>query len=165
MDPHRPLIGLVYWERFSLAEASSILGKKEGTVRGRYHRARTALRSQLEADTTASVADPARPARQTSTAPQPNRKSRLAPGHLDRDANRGCLGSGVDKRECGCGDHEPEDHGAGDGHDGPSPEPTTSWAAYRPIREDDGADATNGRRDHSHDGSCPARLKCEQTVV
>ncbi|MET2012961.1 sigma factor-like helix-turn-helix DNA-binding protein [Microbacterium chocolatum] len=70
LDPiDRDIIGLVHWEGFSLAEASSILGKKEGTVRGRYHRARTALRSQLEADTTASVVDPARPARQTSTAP------------------------------------------------------------------------------------------------
>lgn len=49
LDPiDRDIIGLVHWEGFSLVEASRILHMKEGTVRSRYHRARTALRVQLE---------------------------------------------------------------------------------------------------------------------
>lgn len=42
------IIGLVHWEGFSLVEVSRIVGMKEGTVRSRYHRARTTLRTQLE---------------------------------------------------------------------------------------------------------------------
>lgn len=42
------IIGLVHWDGFSLVEVSRIVDMKEGTVRSRYHRARTALRTQLE---------------------------------------------------------------------------------------------------------------------
>lgn len=45
----RDIIGLIHWDGFSLVEASRILRMKEGTVRSRYHRARTALRAQLTA--------------------------------------------------------------------------------------------------------------------
>ena len=45
----REIIALVHWDGFALVEASRILGMKEGTVRSRYHRARTALRSHLTA--------------------------------------------------------------------------------------------------------------------
>jgi RNA polymerase sigma factor (sigma-70 family) len=42
------IIGLVHWDGFSLVEVSRIVGMKEGTVRSRYHRARTVLRTQLK---------------------------------------------------------------------------------------------------------------------
>lgn len=42
------IIGLVHWDGFALIEVSRIVGMKEGTVRSRYHRARNALRTQLE---------------------------------------------------------------------------------------------------------------------
>lgn len=45
----RDIIGLVHWDGFTLVEVSRILGKKEGTVRSRYHRARAILRAQLRA--------------------------------------------------------------------------------------------------------------------
>lgn len=49
LDPvDRDIIGLVHWEGFSLVEVSRIVAMKEGTVRSRYHRARTSLRSQLQ---------------------------------------------------------------------------------------------------------------------
>ncbi|OAH50398.1 hypothetical protein AYL44_08040 [Microbacterium oleivorans] len=44
----RDIIGLVHWEGFSLIEVSRILRMKQGTVRSRYHRAKTRLRKQLE---------------------------------------------------------------------------------------------------------------------
>lgn len=44
----RDIIGLIHWEGFSQVEASRILRMKEGTLRSRYHRARAALRAQLE---------------------------------------------------------------------------------------------------------------------
>ncbi|WP_104133227.1 RNA polymerase sigma factor [Cryobacterium sp. M91] len=44
----RDIIGLVHWEGFSLVEVSRILRMKEGTVRSRYHRARTSLRAELD---------------------------------------------------------------------------------------------------------------------
>lgn len=43
----RDIIGLVHWDGFTLVETSRILGMKEGTVRSRYHRARTTLRTML----------------------------------------------------------------------------------------------------------------------
>lgn len=46
----RDIIGLVHWEGFSLIEVSRMLGMKEGTVRSRYHRARSALRESLSDD-------------------------------------------------------------------------------------------------------------------
>ncbi|MFD0759501.1 RNA polymerase sigma factor [Arthrobacter ulcerisalmonis] len=42
------IIGLVHWDGFSLVEVSRIMKMKEGTVRSRYHRARTVLRIQIE---------------------------------------------------------------------------------------------------------------------
>ncbi|MFJ7749232.1 RNA polymerase sigma factor [Arthrobacter sp. NPDC097144] len=49
LDPiDQDIIGLVHWDGFSLVEVSRIIGMKEGTVRSRYHRARLALRTQLE---------------------------------------------------------------------------------------------------------------------
>jgi RNA polymerase sigma-70 factor (ECF subfamily) len=46
----RDIIGLVHWEGFTLAEASRVMGMKEGTVRSRYHRARATLRTRLTAE-------------------------------------------------------------------------------------------------------------------
>lgn len=45
----RDIIGLVHWEGFTLADASRIMGLKEGTTRSRYHRARASLRTHLVA--------------------------------------------------------------------------------------------------------------------
>ncbi|WP_166880700.1 RNA polymerase sigma factor [Salinibacterium sp. ZJ450] len=42
------IIRLHHWDGLTLAEASRVLRMKEGTVRSRYHRARTSLRTQLE---------------------------------------------------------------------------------------------------------------------
>lgn len=43
----RDIIGLVHWDGLSLVEASRVLRMKEGTVRSRYHRARSRLRDEL----------------------------------------------------------------------------------------------------------------------
>jgi len=45
----REIIGLVYWEGFSLAEVATILGMRPATVRSRHARAREKLRLALEA--------------------------------------------------------------------------------------------------------------------
>jgi len=47
----REIIQLVHWDGFSLAEAAKILGKKPGTVRSRYSRARAKLRADLTLET------------------------------------------------------------------------------------------------------------------
>ncbi|WP_366145610.1 sigma-70 family RNA polymerase sigma factor [Cryobacterium sp.] len=52
----RDIIGLVHWEGFSLVEVSRVLHMKEGTVRSRYHRARTSLRTQLGIENDADAA-------------------------------------------------------------------------------------------------------------
>lgn len=44
----RDIISFVHWEGLSLVETSKILRMKETTVRSRYHRAKAALRTQLE---------------------------------------------------------------------------------------------------------------------
>lgn len=41
------IIRLVHWEGFALREVARILRMREGTVRSRYHRSRSTLRSQL----------------------------------------------------------------------------------------------------------------------
>lgn len=51
----REIITLVHWDGLSLAEAARVLKLKDGTVRSRYHRARTALREQLESSTSTTV--------------------------------------------------------------------------------------------------------------
>ena len=43
----RDIIGLVHWDGFTLIETSRIMRMKEGTVRSRYHRARSRLRDEL----------------------------------------------------------------------------------------------------------------------
>jgi RNA polymerase sigma-70 factor (ECF subfamily) len=43
----REIVRLVHWDGLSLVEVAELLGKREGTVRSRYHRARTALRTWL----------------------------------------------------------------------------------------------------------------------
>jgi len=43
----REIIGLVYWEGFSLAEVARILGMRAATVRSRHARARATLRDAL----------------------------------------------------------------------------------------------------------------------
>jgi len=43
----REIIGLVYWEGFSLVEAARILGMRSATVRSRHARARARLRDAL----------------------------------------------------------------------------------------------------------------------
>ena len=43
----REIIGLVYWEGFSLAEVAGILSMRPATVRSRHARARAALRDAL----------------------------------------------------------------------------------------------------------------------
>jgi RNA polymerase sigma-70 factor, ECF subfamily len=41
LDPlDREIVRLVHWDGFTLAEAARLLGKRPGTVRSRYHRAR-----------------------------------------------------------------------------------------------------------------------------
>lgn len=48
LDPlDRELVRLVHWDGFTLAEAARLLGKRPGTVRSRYHRARQRLRDEL----------------------------------------------------------------------------------------------------------------------
>jgi RNA polymerase sigma-70 factor, ECF subfamily len=44
------IVRLVHWDEFSLAEVAQLLGKRAGTVRSRYHRARQRLRDQVGAD-------------------------------------------------------------------------------------------------------------------
>lgn len=43
----REIVRLVHWDGLSLVDTAELLGKREGTVRSRYHRARSALRQQL----------------------------------------------------------------------------------------------------------------------
>lgn len=43
----RDIIGLVHWEGFTLADTARIMGSNESTIRSRYHRARTTLRTHL----------------------------------------------------------------------------------------------------------------------
>ncbi|HEU5025198.1 MAG TPA: sigma-70 family RNA polymerase sigma factor [Spirillospora sp.] len=43
------IVRLVHWEGFSLAEVATLLGKRQGTVRSRYHRARTELKTRMTA--------------------------------------------------------------------------------------------------------------------
>lgn len=48
LDPlDRELVRLVHWDGFTLAEAARLLGKRPGTVRSRYHRARQRLRAEV----------------------------------------------------------------------------------------------------------------------
>ena len=47
----RDIIGLIHWDGLSLVEVSKVLKMKEGTIRSRYHRARSRLRDELSADT------------------------------------------------------------------------------------------------------------------
>lgn len=49
----RDIIGLLHWDGLSLVEVSRVLSIKEGTVRSRYHRARSRLRDEFNADTQA----------------------------------------------------------------------------------------------------------------
>jgi len=46
----RDIIGLIHWDGLSLVEVSKVLKMKEGTVRSRYHRARSRLREELSAE-------------------------------------------------------------------------------------------------------------------
>ncbi|NYI76258.1 RNA polymerase sigma factor [Nocardioides panzhihuensis] len=41
------ILRLVHWDGLSLVETAELLGKRAGTVRSRYHRARSSLRRQL----------------------------------------------------------------------------------------------------------------------
>lgn len=41
------IVRLVHWDGFALAEVAALLGKRPGTVRSRYHRARQRLREDL----------------------------------------------------------------------------------------------------------------------
>jgi len=50
-DTDREIIQLVHWDGFSLADTAKILGKKPGTIRSRYSRARATLRSYLTLET------------------------------------------------------------------------------------------------------------------
>ena len=51
LDPDlAELVRLVHWERFSLAEAAEVLGIPASTARGRYAKAKEALRSVLRVD-------------------------------------------------------------------------------------------------------------------
>ncbi|MEI7058438.1 RNA polymerase sigma factor [Nocardioides sp. CCNWLW239] len=43
----REIVRLVHWDGLSLVEAAEVVGMREGTVRSRYHRARSVLRGQL----------------------------------------------------------------------------------------------------------------------
>lgn len=43
----REIVRLVHWDGFTLAEVATLLGKRPGTVRSRYHRARQRLREHL----------------------------------------------------------------------------------------------------------------------
>lgn len=52
LDPlDRELVRLVHWDDFTLVEAAQLLGKRPGTVRSRYHRARQKLRAELSCTT------------------------------------------------------------------------------------------------------------------
>jgi RNA polymerase sigma-70 factor (ECF subfamily) len=54
LDPlDRELVRLVHWDGFTLIEAAQLLGKRPGTVRSRYHRARQRLRTELSVTTNA----------------------------------------------------------------------------------------------------------------
>lgn len=49
LDPQdQEIIKLVHWDGFSLTDAAQIMGKRPGTVRSRYHRARARLRAHLD---------------------------------------------------------------------------------------------------------------------
>lgn len=49
LDPQdQEIIKLVHWDGFSLTDAARIIGKRPGTVRSRYHRARARLRARLD---------------------------------------------------------------------------------------------------------------------
>ncbi len=41
------IIRLVHWEGFTLVEVAALLGKRQNTIRSRYHRARSELRQRL----------------------------------------------------------------------------------------------------------------------
>jgi RNA polymerase sigma-70 factor, ECF subfamily len=43
----REIVRLVHWEGLTLVETAELLGRREGTVQSRYHRARSVLRKQL----------------------------------------------------------------------------------------------------------------------
>ena len=47
-DLDQEIIRLVHWDGLSLVEVSGVLGRRQGTIRSRYHRARTALKRELE---------------------------------------------------------------------------------------------------------------------
>lgn len=48
LDPiDQEIVRLVHWDEFTLAEVAQLLGKRGGTVRSRYHRARQRLRENL----------------------------------------------------------------------------------------------------------------------
>lgn len=57
----REIMALVHWEGLSLVEAARILKLKDSTVRSRYHRARAALRKQLESSISAPTSLSAAP--------------------------------------------------------------------------------------------------------
>lgn len=46
------IVRLVHWEGFSLVEIATLLGKRQGTVRSRYHRARAELKRRMAAGDT-----------------------------------------------------------------------------------------------------------------
>jgi len=55
LDPDlAELVRLVHWERFSIAEAAQVLGVPASTARGRYTKAKEALRAALGAAAVAS---------------------------------------------------------------------------------------------------------------
>lgn len=43
------IVRLVHWDGFSLIEIAALLGKRQGTVRSRYHRARAELKRRIAA--------------------------------------------------------------------------------------------------------------------
>lgn len=69
LDPlDAEIVRLVHWDGFNQAEAAAILGKRPGTVRSRYHRARAELKHLL-ADA-AELQPPQEPARSCRNQPR-----------------------------------------------------------------------------------------------
>jgi RNA polymerase sigma-70 factor (ECF subfamily) len=50
------IVRLVHWDGFTLADVSALLGKRPGTIRSRYHRARHRLREDLSSRPEVSAA-------------------------------------------------------------------------------------------------------------
>nr|WP_273377824.1 sigma-70 family RNA polymerase sigma factor [Actinopolymorpha pittospori] len=47
-DLDQEIVRLVHWEGLSLVEVAGVLGRRQGTIRSRYHRARKLLKRGLE---------------------------------------------------------------------------------------------------------------------